>query len=116
MRAATAPAAPRATSSTMAFSGPLVVSTTAESPTIFANAGDSYHRTMSQEFDALWADATTAYRLEPSRPCTRERGSEPVKGHARASLFRRDDMAETTLRMRTTNERGFAIIRSVGQG
>jgi|JI10StandDraft_1071094.scaffolds.fasta_scaffold55317_5 hypothetical protein len=90
--------------------------TTAESPTIFANAGDSYHRTMSQEFDALWADATTAYRLEPSRPRTKERGPEPVKGHARASLFRRDDMAETTLRMRTTNERGFAIIRSVGQG
>lgn len=71
---------------------------------------------MSEEFDALWADATTAYRLEPSRPRAKERASEPVNGHGRASLFRRDDMAGTMQRARTTNERGFAIIRSVGKG
>ncbi len=84
---------------------------TADSPTIFANADDTYHHTMSEEFDALWADATTAFRIEPRRQHAHERELQTV---ARSSLFRRDDGG--VQRARTTNERGFAIIRSVGQG
>lgn len=44
---------------------------TAESPTLVANAGSGYHRTMQAEFDLVWSEAQTVFRAEP-RPATRQ--------------------------------------------
>jgi hypothetical protein len=38
---------------------------TTESPTIYAKAGDAYHSAMSEEFNLLWSEANTLFRVEP---------------------------------------------------
>lgn len=111
--------------------------TTAESPTVFARAGDPFHHTMTEEFSVLWAEATTVFRIEPGlapathtssgRALNGARHHEPELEHtadtAHHSLFGRTngDSAKPSngARLkshppRTTNDRGHAIIRSVG--
>ena len=40
---------------------------TAESPTLHAHAGSAYHRVMQQEFDQVWGESVTLFRIEPRR-------------------------------------------------
>ncbi len=40
---------------------------TAESPTLVAKAGGAYYRAICREFDALWSEAATLFRVEPRR-------------------------------------------------
>jgi hypothetical protein len=40
---------------------------TAESPTLVAKSGGAYYRAISREFDALWSEAATMFRVEPKR-------------------------------------------------
>jgi hypothetical protein len=40
---------------------------TGESPTLHALAGSPYHRVMKQEFDQVWSESATLFRIEPRR-------------------------------------------------
>lgn len=84
-----------------------------ESPTLFAKGDDPWRQTMCEEFSALWAEATTVFRIEPriqlQRDMETNAGPGPLfaKPHLRPGSS--SDWSSTT-----TDDRGFAVIRTVG--
>lgn len=92
--------------------------TTAESPTLYAQAGTSYHRAMTQEFDTVWSEAVTVFRAEP-RPVRLATASISAAGPAAAEPLRAHAASNATHSGRSgtvTGLRGFSLIRGIGHG
>ena len=78
---------------------------TAESPTFHALAGSAYHRTMCQEFDALWSEAATLFRAEPKLV---------LHTTANGGIAPSEALRPPAKPAPTMNARGFALIRGIG--